>query len=204
MSTAVIFPETGEDAIIRNLKRPALLFETIQILHLNGLTVFLDQLKSEDSLQLRAELLWLLDRSIIAAADFGGFTDNLVDHFEEVSKSSDHFNPWFGDGRHLTDFQRYRYASQMTDLQLGILRVSPLSDAGAVVVCARMPDHLHFVEQTLPVTSQADVMSVVLRAFPEPPRDTPWEQIIEFRQHPDTSAALLLFDDGCRRFPGKT
>ena len=186
MRTALVFPETGDDATIRHLKRPALLFEKIGILHFSGLTAILEKLNSDTSLQLKAELEWLLNQGIVIRVS----CEFLVDPFQEAAE---HFPKIAADAMD--------YASAISEDQIGMVRFSKLIGEDGVLVCARPPRLLQALQSPsgtrtftgyLPdPTVRQDVMDVVLASFPEPDEATPWEQIVEFRSDPDTRTQLL-------------
>lgn len=87
MGTALVLPETGDDATIRHLKQPALLFKKVAIFHLSGFMALLEKTGSEPNLQLMAELEWLLNEGIAVPFDTEFFTDyfqEFAEHFPKV------------------------------------------------------------------------------------------------------------------------
>jgi len=176
MATALVFPEAGNEAIVRNLKRPALLFEKIYVLHLTGLLGFLGQVKSENNWQLKADLEWLHDRGIVATADH----QSLVDPFIEAAQ------------RHpRIAVESFEYACQLSDLQVCGLNFSALTDSDPVLVCTPEAINLRLKREYLPSVEKKDVLNIVLDAFPEPVADTPWELIAEFREDSQTRTQAL-------------
>ncbi|SPF53318.1 hypothetical protein SBA4_5570011 [Candidatus Sulfopaludibacter sp. SbA4] len=186
MTTALVFPETGSDATVRHLKRPALLFEKIGILHFSGLAAILEKMNSDKSLQLKAELEWLLNQGIVVPVS----REFLVDPFQEAAEHFPKIHPDAMD-----------YCSAMSENQVLVLRLSKLIGQDGVLVCARTPCVLQLLQVRLGTraltgylpdsTVRKDVLNVVLGSFPEPDEDTPWEQIVEFRSDPDSRTQVL-------------
>jgi hypothetical protein len=73
--TALVLPEAGDDATIKHLKRPALLFKKIAVFHLPGLVALLDKAGYDADLRLKAELEWLLNEGIVVPFDTEFFVD---------------------------------------------------------------------------------------------------------------------------------
>lgn len=80
MGSALVLPEAGDDAAIRHLKRPALLFKKIAVFHLPGLMALLDKASSEADLRLNTELEWLISEGIV----FPFATEFFVDTFKRL------------------------------------------------------------------------------------------------------------------------
>jgi hypothetical protein len=175
MGTALVLPEAGDDATIKHLKRPALLFKEIAVFHLLGLTALLDKAASDADLLLKAELEWLLNEGIVVPFD----TKFFVDYFQE---SAEHFPNIIPDA---IDF-----ASAMSHIQIEWLNLPKWIGADGVLVCARMP---RLLEPADPAgsTGRTTVLNIVFEAFPEPDENTPGEQIVEFRSDPDSAGQIL-------------
>ncbi len=185
MKAALVFPEPGAQAIFRNLKRPALLFDRIKIAHLNGVLEFLGRLGTETELALRSELDWLIAREMVTAPDFEPY---LVDHFRLAASEYPAGMP-----------KAFEYCCEMTDLQM-LIRLAKVPDADVVLLCSTIPRHMTLVAEAvneglrkglamkLPVSPAAErsptqeVIQIVLKSFPLPRDDTPWEKILEFRE----------------------
>lgn len=187
MGTALVVPEPGDDATVRNLKRPSLLFGRIAVWHFSGFVALLEKTGADP--QCLAELQWLKDRGVVSPLNADGprYTF-MTDFFQEAA---DHFPRIVPDA--------LNYASWMTLNALKVLRISKWIGADGVLVCAKPPGGL------LPATAQghdlrrADVIQVVFSAFPEPHANTPWEQILEFRSDPESAAHVLAL----KRWIGK-
>ena len=185
--TALVVPEVGDDATIKHLKRPALLFQKIAVFHLSGLTALLDKASSNADLQLKTELEWLLNEGVVVPFA----TEFFVDHFQEAA---DHFP----EIPLMTSARRGQWcvpdaidqANTMSYCQIPWLNLPKWIGADGVLVCARTP---RFLEPAEPAAHAAypNVLDIVLDAFPEPDENTPWDQIVEFRSDPDTANQVL-------------
>jgi len=175
---ALTFPESGPDAVVRNLKRPALLFEQIYVLHLEGMLALLDKLRSESDLQFIADLEWVLGQGILRSTS----PVELTNPFQEAANA------------HPRIIERaFEYSSAMSEGQIASVRPEWLAEPGAVLLYSRTPLYLRSPQEIHPSKPKADVLSIAFGAFPEPEQDTPWEQILEFRRDPDSvSQALAL------------
>jgi hypothetical protein len=176
LGTALVLPEAGDDATIRHLKRPALLFKRIAVFHLSGLTALLDKVSSEGDLRLKAELDWLLNEGIVVPFD----TEFFVDYFQEAAE---HFPNIIPDA--------IEYSSIMSQHQIDLLNLPKWIGADGVLVCARTPRLLEPAADPGRSAARTAVLNIVFDAFPEPDESTPWEQIVEFRSDPDTASQVL-------------
>jgi hypothetical protein len=180
LGTALVLPEPGSGATIRHLKRPALLFRNIFVMHLSGFITFLEKTAPEADLPLRAELEWLASAGIVVPFA-PAFSDTfLVDPFQDAAG---HFPDIIPDA--------FDYAGAMAQWQIRMLRISRWIGAEGVLLCSQAPRVLEPADQSKPAKEYTNVLNIVFEAFPEPDENTPWEQLVEFRSDPDSTSKVL-------------
>jgi hypothetical protein len=175
LGTALVVPEPGPDAAVRHLKRPALLFNRISVLHLPGFVSFLDHFPVDR--HLRCELDWLLEQGIVTPLA-GGPLECFADWFHEAAGQ---FPRVIADAT--------GFASRMSFLQIEIARRGNWIPADSVLLCATPPPFAS--EDVTHRVDRAGAIHVVFDAFPEPDEDTPWEQILEFRFDPRSAGQVM-------------
>jgi len=175
--TALVLPEGGDDATIRHLKRPALLFDKIAVFHLSGLTALLGKLGSGTDMELKAELEWLVHEGIVVPFDtryFEDFFQQAADNFPNIMSDA-------------MDF-----ASRMSFVgQLPWLNLPKWIGVDGILICAQPPQFLEPQSEPGHTADHTSVLNVVLHAFPEPDEDTPWERIVEFRSDSHAASQVL-------------
>ena len=178
--TALVLPEVGDEATIKHLKRPALLFKKIAVFHLSGLTALLGKLSSDADLQLKTEWEWLLHEGIVVPFETGFFED----FFQQAADEFPNIIPDAMD-----------YASEMSfagQFQwLPFLKLTKWIAADSVLVCNQSLQLLQPQSERGRSADHTSVLDIVVHAFPEPEENTPWERIIEFRSDPDTAGQVL-------------
>jgi hypothetical protein len=182
--TALVLPEVGDDATIKHLKRPALLFKKIAVFHLSGLTALLGKLSSDADLQLKTDLEWLVHEGIVVPFETGFFED----FYQHAADRPNFFVP-----DHVSDAMDY--ASKMSfsaQFQwLPYLKLTKWIDADSVLVCNQSLQLLQPQSKSGRSADHTSVLNIVVHAFPEPDEDTPWERIVEFRSDPDAAGQVL-------------
>lgn len=72
---------------------------------------------------------------------------------------------------------------------------SKLRDIEDVDACVVFPSYFSSIEQDDPRIAKYDVVVITVGALPVPVESVPWQQIIEYRDDPDTKDSFLLIKD---------
>lgn len=177
------------------LKQQALLFDQIGILGLSSMNEFLDMWQSQiinlDSLgTLVSELRWLEENNIVFEANIQEelkpkahvkITDieKLFETQEVIAKK----------------FDKNEYGDDLTKLIIEhdaiILRLmSQVMEATKEINVVTTLPYTEYTRE-LPNSSKSDIAQVVIKKLPLPSNETPWEQLIDYRNDAKTQKSLL-------------
>ena len=173
-STGVLFPEPPDGGLLRQLKRPALLFERFGVFQLSSFQEFIGKLDNERLHQLNAELDWLGEKGLVQSLQYEGPED-----FFKVAANN---YPNIQDGDML------KYCCSMTEKQFIATRLSSLTKR-PIRLMSYWPSYLRNSQVMQPV--KHDILRIVLEKFPLPSEDTSWESILEFRSTSENKQRAL-------------
>jgi hypothetical protein len=165
-----------------SLKRECLLFDKIAITNLETITSFLEVHEQREEL---AEIDWLLDQGILfeVKEDYSGGIE-VSDSDEENEKVLNRYWQYL-DIRKWKDMRAtligFRLATQYSCRRIAY-QLRKQTGTPAYAVLRPVPYFQDF---------DSEVSSIVINAFPIPDEQTPWEQITEFRNDPDSQNKFL-------------
>lgn len=197
-------------AHFRNFKREALMFDRIALPHASSAVSFFSDSHPKND-EMRNELEWLLEQGIIFDPGVIDDEDHLsrdpdykeiVDYREQLISQlyqvggityEDVVNESDVPERRLTaQGQNFRYLlgslfglqARQISIQLRLLQ-----NADACPILAS------FLPRSYDIGAKDGVIEVILNEFPVPDDQTPWEQILEFRDNPDSRSRFFALKE---------
>lgn len=172
-----------------SLKRECLLFDRIAITNLDSITSWLRLCKREEEL---ADINWLLDHGIMFEVEEEGWKkDRELDQLIAVSDSKEENLKQFNSHLPYLDITKWKdlraaHIGRRLATQYSLRRI-------AYQLQKRTGTPTHAVLRPIPCfeSPQSEVLSIVIHVLPIPDEQTPWEQIVEFRNDVESQHRFL-------------